>query len=109
MSEKYIRRSSQIAARMLGGEMMIMSVKDSTFFMLDPVATAIWQAADGSSSLSQIVTEKICAEFDVSPEIAAQDAEEFVQELAEHGILLISDHPVINSAVVNSTQPRGMQ
>jgi len=41
MSEKYTGRSSQIAARVLGGEMMVMSSVDSTFFTLNEVATAI--------------------------------------------------------------------
>jgi len=94
MPEKYIMRSSAIAARMMGNEMMIMSVKDSTFFTLDPVATAIWQAADGQASLSEIVARKICTEFDVSLETAIRDAERFADELAAHGILLISDQPV---------------
>jgi len=31
MAEKYIARSTAIAARMLGGEMMVMSAADSTF------------------------------------------------------------------------------
>ena len=94
MSEKYIMKSPEIAARMLGGEMMIMAVKDSTFFTLDPIATVIWQAADGRSSLSEIVAEKICPEFDVEPDIALRDAEQFAQELAAHGILQILDQPV---------------
>lgn len=94
MSEKYIMRSPAIAARMLGGEMMIMSATDSTFFTLDQVATAIWQAADGQTPVSEIVTEKICMEFDVSLEMALGDAEQFVEELAGHGILLVSDQPI---------------
>lgn len=94
MSEKYIARSSAIAARMLGGEMMIMSAVDSTFFTLNEVATAIWQAADGRTPLSQIVKEKICEEFDVSPETAQQDADDFVSELSQHGILSVSDTPL---------------
>ena len=52
---KYIARSSAIASRMLGGEMMIMSAADSTFFTLNPVASVIWQAADGRTPLSEIV------------------------------------------------------
>lgn len=103
MSDKYIMRSSAIAARMLGGEMMIMSVKDSTFFTLDPVATAIWQAADGRTSLAEIVANRICAEFDVNLETAVRDADQFAEELAAHGILLISDHPICASA-----QPKGI-
>ena len=52
---KYIAKSSAIASRMLGGEMMIMSAVDSTFFTLNPVASVIWQAADGCTPLSEIV------------------------------------------------------
>jgi coenzyme PQQ synthesis protein D (PqqD) len=93
MTEKYITRSSEIAARMLGGEMMIMSATDSTFFTLNEVATAIWQAADGHTPLSQIINNAICGQFDVEPETARADAEEFISQLAEHGILLVSNQP----------------
>jgi len=94
MSEKYISRSTAIAARMLGGEMMIMSAVDSTFYTLNEVATAIWQAADGVTPLSVIVSSKVCSQFDVSPEAAERDAQEFVANLSHHGILLVSDHPI---------------
>ena len=94
MTETYIARSSAIAARLLGGEMMIMSVVDSTFFTLNEVATVIWQAADGRTPLSDIVQYTLCREFDVEPEEASHDADQFVRELAQHGILLVSDHPI---------------
>jgi hypothetical protein len=93
MSAKYIARSSSIAARVLGGEMMVMSTADSTFFTLNQVATAIWQAADGHTPLTQIVESTVCQEFDVEPEAALRDAEEFVANLSQHGILLVSDEP----------------
>lgn len=93
MSEKYVSKSDAIAARMLGGEMMIMSAADSTFFTLDGVATLIWLAADGQTPLSKIAA-KICQEFDVEQEQAERDAEEFVTELSKHGILLVSENPV---------------
>lgn len=94
MSEKYIARSSAIAARMMGGEMMIMSATDSTFFTLNPVATVIWQAADGKTPLSEIVANKVCQEFEVEAEAAERDAEQFVEELSKHGILLVSQRPI---------------
>lgn len=93
MSEKYIARSTAIAARMLGDEMMVMSAVDSTFFTLNEVATAIWQAADGRTPLSEIVARSVCSEFDVKPEVAWSDAEQFVDELSRHGILLVSERP----------------
>ena len=96
MAEKYIVRSSAIAARKLGGEMMVMSVADSTFFTLNEVATVIWQAADGRTPLSEIVAREICREFDVDPEQAQSGADRFVDELSQHGILLLSDQPFPN-------------
>jgi len=93
MSEKYISRSTAIAARMLGGELMVMSSTDSTFFTLNEVATAIWQAADGRTPLSEIVSRVVCEEFEVEPSVAHTDAEQFVAELSQHGILMVSDHP----------------
>jgi hypothetical protein len=99
MTEKYIARSTAIAARMLGGEMMVMSAVDSTFFTLNEVATAIWQAADGRTPLSEIVARIVCQGFEVEPEVARRDAEQFVDELAQHGILLVSDRPFENPPV----------
>jgi coenzyme PQQ synthesis protein D (PqqD) len=98
VSETYIARSSAIAARMLGDETMIMSAVDSTFFTLNEVASAIWQAADGRTPLSEIVEKRICEEFDVDPATAANDAEHFVRELSQHGILLVSENPLEPSA-----------
>ena len=97
MAEKYIAQSSAIASRLLDGEMMIMSVADSTFFTLNEVASAIWQAADGFTPLSQIVAGKICQEFDVDLDQAQRGADRFVDELSQHGILLVSDKPLRDS------------
>ena len=94
MNPLYIARSREIAARPLGGEMMIMSARDSTLFSLNDVGTAIWQAADGITPLEEIVERKICAEFEVEPAEALKDAEIFVRELAEHGILVVSEEPI---------------
>ncbi len=94
----YVAPSRNLAARMLGGEMMVMSVRDSTFFTLNEVASVIWRAADGRTPLAEIVAREVCEEFEIDFDTARQDAEELVQRLAEHGILLVSDHPIEASA-----------
>jgi hypothetical protein len=94
MNEKYMVRSSAVASRVLDGEIVIMSALDSTLFSLSEVATIIWQAADGRTPLTEIVQRRICPEFDVTPEAAYRDAEAFVDDLARHGILRVSDHPI---------------
>lgn len=97
MSEKYISRSTGIAARRLGEEMMIMSAADSTLFTLNRTATVIWLAADGNTPLAEIVKNSICAGGRVDHEVAYQDAVEFAEALAKHGLLKISDRPFSES------------
>jgi hypothetical protein len=80
---------------MLGDEMVVMSMKDSTLFTLNPVATAIWLAADGAMPLEEIVKTKVCSEFDVDLSVAYADAEALTDQLAGHGILLVSDKPLV--------------
>jgi hypothetical protein len=98
MNDKYIVRSTAVAARELGGEMIIMSAMDSTLFSLNETATAIWRAADGQTRLSEIVDQHICPEFEVEPEQAYRDAAELVQALANLGILQLSDRPASPSS-----------
>jgi len=90
----YLARSPRIAARMLGEEMLVMSGHDSTLFTLNPTATILWQAADGATPLGEIVENRICSEFEVQPEEAMRDAEALAEDLAKHGILLISEQPI---------------
>jgi hypothetical protein len=78
--------------------MMIMSAVDSTFFTLNEVATVIWQAADGCTPLSDIVANQVCKEFDVDAARAGRDVEQFVHDLSRHGILMVSEQPIPNSA-----------
>ena len=105
VAETYIARSTAIAARMLGGEMMVMSAVDSTFFTLNEVATVIWQAADGYTPLSEIVERRVCEQFEIEPDVAQRDAADFVSRLSEHGILLVSNQPIPESKPGASGQP----
>lgn len=91
---RYVARSREIAARKFDNEWLIMSAQDSTIFTLDEVAAVIWEAADGSTPLDEIVATRVCVEFDVAPEVALEDAEHFVQALASHGLLVIADQPI---------------
>jgi hypothetical protein len=101
----YVARSPRIAARKLGEEMLVMSGHDSTLFTLNPTATILWQAADGATPLDEIVERRICSEFEVQPEDALRDAEALAEDLAQHGILLISEEPIVTRPPVKE-QPQ---
>ncbi len=93
-SKRYVARSTAIAARVLGDETMVMSAANSTLFTLDEVATVIWEAADGATPLEEIVAKKVCTQFDIPQDVALKDAEVFVEQLSEHGLMLLSDQPI---------------
>lgn len=97
MNACYIARNRNVAARQLGDELIMMSAVDSTLFNLNAVAGAIWQAADGQTSLAEIVEQKICSIYEVEFDEALRDARQFVVDLAAHGILLVSDSPIPDS------------
>ena len=94
MSRLFVARNPRVAARSLDGEMMIMSGRDSTLFTLNRTATILWQAADGTTPLEEIVESRICPEFEVEPAEALKDAENVARELAGHQILEISEQPI---------------
>ena len=97
-NSRYVARSTAIAARALGDETMVMSAANSTLFTLNEIASVIWAAADGVTPLDQIVANKICTQYDITPELALKDAETLVEDLAGHGILLVSDQPLARSS-----------
>lgn len=94
----YVLRSRKVAARTLGDETMIMSALDSSLFTLNDTASAIWNAADGVTPLDEIVEQRVCAHFEVAPAEALRDAEELVNNLAQHGIVVVSDSPISENA-----------
>ena len=104
-NSRYVARSTAIAARALGDETMVMSATDSTLFTLNEIASVIWAAADGVTPLDQIVANKICTQYDITPELALKDAETLVEGLAAHGILLVSDRPLAGPANARGVTP----
>ena len=105
MSKLFLARNPRVAARALDGEMMIMSGRDSTLFTLNKTATILWQSADGTTPLDEIVRTRICAEFEVGPSEAMKDAETLARELASHQILEISEQPIAQHNISSANPP----
>jgi Coenzyme PQQ synthesis protein D (PqqD) len=90
---RYVARTTTVAARKIGGEMVILSAEDSSVFVLNDVGTAIWEALDGSTPLDAIA-EAVALEYDVDAATARADIHEFVAALAAAGVLATSDEAV---------------
>jgi hypothetical protein len=85
-----IIRGDKLAARKVGGEMVILSAEDSSLFLLNDVGTAIWEAADGRRTIAEIA-DVLCTEYDIDRATALADVAEFVDSLAAAGILSVSE------------------
>lgn len=88
--EKIPVKTKDIAHRVVGDEVIVVNFPNSNFYNLNPVGTFIWERCDGKHSLEQIAGELI-EEYDISPEEAAKDCQEFIGALVECGLLQWSD------------------
>ncbi len=94
MLDKYVvRNDEKTAYRIVNGEAVVVNLKESTFHTLNPVATFIWEQADGQTKAKQMI-EKICQEFEVDWDTAEKDCLEFLGELISKGLVVLSQNPV---------------
>jgi hypothetical protein len=94
MLDKYVvKNNEKIAYRIIDGEAVVVNLKDSTFHTLNPVATFMWEQADGRVKVKQII-EKICEEFEVDWDTAERDCQEFLGELASKALVVLLQNPV---------------
>jgi len=94
MLDKYVvRNNEKTAYRVIDGEAVVVNLKDSTFHTLNPVATFIWEQADGRIKAGQMI-EKICDEFEVDWDTAEEDCLEFLGALISKGLVVLSRNPL---------------
>jgi hypothetical protein len=93
IDECYPRRVANLASRVLRGQAIVMNPVDSGLFGLNETATVIWEAADGRTTLREIVEREICPQFEIDPATALRDADELVRSLAAQNILIVAEEP----------------
>jgi coenzyme PQQ synthesis protein D (PqqD) len=106
MSDVFFTRAGQLASRKVAGEVVILRAHDSSLYVLNPVASAIWEAADGRTSIDTVVRDVICHEFEVDAETARRDTSELVVALAAEGLLQTSDQPIAGADAGSQQGPR---
>ena len=79
------RRRGDVVTRTIAGEAFVVPVtgtlaESGGIFILDETGHFIWELLAASLSAEAIV-EKICEDFDISPEQARMDVDSFLDEL----------------------------
>lgn len=80
------RRQAGVASRLFNGEAVLIDPAQNKVRMLNPVGSRIWELADGSRTLAEII-DTLVAEFEVEPAQAAASVRAFVEELVARELL----------------------
>jgi hypothetical protein len=78
-----VRQAERTASRVIDGKAVVVVIDHQRLHTLNPVATRIWELADGRT-LGEIV-DRIVQEFEVTREDAERDAIALIDELARLG------------------------
>jgi hypothetical protein len=73
----------------VGGESVLLNLKNERYFGLDDVGTRMWKALMAVDSI-QAAYEMLLAEYDVEADRLRQDLDELIGKLMEQGLVEIS-------------------
>jgi hypothetical protein len=79
-------RSASVKWRVLDEEGVLVDLETSTYFTLNPVGLFVWDRCNGDFSPEDIV-DGLVAEFEVTPECAQRDLDDFLAVLAGRGLI----------------------
>ena len=86
---KFIIRNNKITAyRIIAGRARIVDLKEGTFNTLNPVATLIWELADGKATVGEII-EKVYREFEVNWGKLEKDCLRFINNMEKKGLMTL--------------------
>lgn len=81
-----ITASTDVVARQVGEETMLLNLASGTYFGLDAVGGRFWQLLeDGKSALE--ARDTMLNDYDVGSEELQQDLEKLLDDLAAHGLV----------------------
>ncbi len=85
------RRSEGFVTRVVGDETVVVPVRAGVanleaIFTMNAVGTAIWRQIDGVAT-AQVLAQRLCDEFAVSPAEALADVTDYLNLLASKGLL----------------------
>lgn len=73
----------------MDGDTVMMSIDRGEYYGVTGVGTRIWELLENPTSLAQVITT-ISAEFEVDEATCQADAERFIQELMDNGMVSLA-------------------
>lgn len=95
-----ITAAPQQVSSELDGEVVILNLRDSTYYSLDEVGALVWAAIQQPRPFAEVV-EAVLAEYDVEPAQCEQDLLALLGDLRAAGLIEVSHEatPSISRAI----------
>jgi len=87
---KTVVRSNGLVSRIIDGEAFLVTKEGKEIHMINKVGTVIWECADGSFFIEDIIAN-ILKRFDIDPETAKADCLQFIHELSDMKLLSVTE------------------
>jgi len=81
-----LRQNAKVAARVIDGRAVLVTIDDNRMMVLNPTGTFVWERSDGRT-LGEVAREMAGA-FEVDEGKALADCEAFAREMVRRGALL---------------------
>lgn len=86
----YPIRDKSVVWRDIAGEVVIAERDNGAVHVLNKTGSLIWTLLDGTKPIEELATT-ICNRFEVTPEQARADTEEFCNQLLKAGLVSVKD------------------
>ncbi len=80
-----------VVAREVAGEAVLLNLASGTYFGLNDTGSMIWQMIEENSASIAEICDAVEEEYDVEREDAERDVLALVEQLVEHGLLMVED------------------
>ena len=84
-----IQVPADVMVSQLGGESVLLNLATETYFGLDDVGTAMWDALRQSPNI-EAAFERLAGEYDVDETTLRNDLQQFLDSLVTHGLVEIT-------------------
>lgn len=88
--DQVVSKDESTASRVLGDEAVVLTPMDSKIHSLNETGTRIWELLADKPTVGEIISQ-IHREFKVDEEQAKEDVTAFLEELAEKGMIKLSE------------------
>lgn len=90
MDSRVKPNQTEVAAKVIDGEAIIMNLSNGLYFSMEHVGAAVWELVERGCSLGEMV-ETIVDRYDTDPETVSDDVLRLVNELLGEALVVVTD------------------